>query len=93
MLTNVPGVEEPLVVPPFGNSDHSFISFFVKIGFKIPNITLSRKMHLKSCADCPRVGEDLRNFNWSEIYNSPILVSELNKVITSLIYRRVIGKK
>ena len=78
---------------PLGNSDHSSISFSEKMCFKIPNITFSQKVCLKSHVDWPPVGEDLRNFNWSEIYNSPILVSELNKVITSLIYRRVIGKK
>ena len=36
-----------------------------------------------------RVGEDLRKFNWNAVYNSGNPVSELNKVITSLIDRRV----
>ena len=39
LLTDVPGVADPLVDPPLGNSDHSSISFSVKMGFKIPNIT------------------------------------------------------
>ena len=36
----------PLVDPPLGSSDHCSISFSVKMGFKIPNITFSRKVYL-----------------------------------------------
>ena len=81
LLTNFPCA----VDPPLGNFDHSSISFSVKIGFKILNITFPRKVYLKSRVDWPRVGESLRNFNWSVVYNSPNSVSELNKVITFLI--------
>ena len=49
-------------------------------------------MYLKPRVDWPRVCEDLRNFNWSAVYNSLNPVSELNKVITSLIDRRVPSK-
>ena len=35
----------------------------VKMGFKIPNITFSPDVYLKSRADWSRVGEDLKNFN------------------------------
>ena len=31
LITDVPGVVDPVVDPPFGNSDHSSISFSVKI--------------------------------------------------------------
>ena len=79
----------PLIDIPLDNSDHSSISFSVKMGFKIPNITSSHKVHLKSRVDWPRVSEDLRNLNWSGVYNSSNPVSELNKVITSLIDRHV----
>ena len=71
---------DPLAGPCLGTSDHFFISFSVK------------KMYLKSCVDWPCVGEDLHNFNWSAFYNSPNPVSELNKVITSLINRRIPSK-
>ena len=57
--------------------------------FKIPNNKFSQNVYLKSRVDWPRVSEDLCNFNWSAVYNSLISVSELNKVITSLIDRRV----
>ena len=49
-------------------------------------------MYLKSRVDWPRVSEDLRNLNWSGVYNSSNPVSEFNKVITSLIDRRVSSK-
>ena len=45
----------PVVDPPLGNSDHSSISFSVKMGFKIPNITFSHKVYLKLHVDWPRV--------------------------------------
>ena len=48
LLTYIQGVVYPLVDSPLGNSGHSSISFFVKMGFKIPNITFSRKVYLKS---------------------------------------------
>ena len=92
LLTDVPGVMDPVVDPPLGNSDHSSILFSVKMGFKIPNITFSWKVYLKSRVDWPCVGEDLCNFNCSAVYNSPNPVSELNKVITSLINRRIPSK-
>ena len=60
----------PVVDPPLGNSDHSSFSFSVKMGFKIPNITFSHKVYLKSRVDCPRVSEDFCNLNWSGVYNS-----------------------
>ena len=39
-----------------------------------------------------RVGEDLRNSNWSAVYNNPNPVSDLYKAITSLIDRFVPSK-
>ena len=78
---------DTLIDPPLVYSDHSSISFSVKMDFKVSNITFSLKLYLKSCADWPRVGEDFRNFNWSAVYSSPDAVSELNKTITSLIDR------
>ena len=70
LLTDVPGVVDPLVDPPLGNSDQSSISFYVNMCFKIPNITISRKVYLKSHVDWPHVGDDLFN-------HSPNPVSEL----------------
>ena len=63
LLTDVPGVVDPLVDPSLGKSDYSSISFFVKMGFKILNITFSCKVYLNSRVDWPRVSEDLCNFN------------------------------
>ena len=77
LLASVLGVVDPLVDPPPGNSNHSSISFSVNMGFKIPNITFSHKVYLKSCVNWPRVSEDLCNFNWSMVYNSLNPVSEL----------------
>ena len=62
------------------------------MSFKIPNITFSHKVYLKSRVDWSRVSEDLQNLNWSGAYNSSNPVSELNKVIISLIDRRVPSK-
>ena len=72
---------------PLGNSNHSSISFFVKIGFKVPNISFSCKVDLKSRVHWPHFGDGLLNHNWSVIYNSPNPVFEFNKLIHSLIYR------
>ena len=63
LLTNVLGVVDPLVDHPLGNSDHSSISFSVKMGFKITNILFSREVYLKSLVDWPCVGDDLLD-NW-----------------------------
>ena len=91
-LTVVPGVLNLSIDPPLGNSDHSSISFSVKNGFKIPNISFSCKVFLKSRVNWSRVGDDLLNHNWSAVYNRRIPVFELNKVFTSLIDRRVLSK-
>ena len=60
LLIDVPGV---VVDPPLGNSYHFSNSFSVKIGSKIPNITFSHKVYLKSHVDWLCVGEDLCNSN------------------------------
>ena len=83
---------DPLVDPLLGNYDHSSISFPVKMGFKISNITFYRKVYLRSRVNWSRVGDDLCNFNWGAVYNAPNPVSELNKKITSLINRCVPSK-
>ena len=79
LLTNVPGM---VVDPPLGISDHSSISFSVKIGFKIPNTTFSHKVYLKSRFDWPRFGDDFLNHKWSVVYNSSNPVSEYKNLIT-----------
>ena len=71
-----------------GSSVHSSISFSVKICFKIPNITFSCKVYLKSRVNLPCVGNDL-NYILRVVYNSQNPVSDLNKVIISLFYRLV----
>ena len=89
VVTDVPGVVYPLVDFHLGNSDHFSISLSVKIDFNISNITFPRKVRLKSRIYWLHVGEDLFNSNWSAVYNSPNPVSELNKVITSLIEKLI----
>ena len=51
LLTDVPGVVDPLIDHHHGNFDHSSISFYVKMCFKIPNIIFSQKVYLKSRVD------------------------------------------
>ena len=63
LFTDVPGVVDHSVDPPLGNSDHSSISFTVKMSFKITNITFFWKVYLKSRIGRPCDGEDLLNFN------------------------------
>ena len=89
LLTDVPGVVDSVVKPPLGGSDHSCISFSLKLRFIIPNVSLSRKVYLKSRVDWPRVNSDLLNINWSQIYNSPNPAVELNNTLGSIIDRRV----
>ena len=88
LLTVVSGVLDHIL----GDSDHSSISFSVKMNFKIPNISFSCKVYFKSRVDWPCVGNDLLNHNRNVVYKSPNPVSELIKVITSLIDRRVPSK-
>ena len=52
LLTDVTGVVVTLVDPALDNFDHSSVSLSVKISFKIPNITFSQKVYLKSIASC-----------------------------------------
>ena len=70
----------------------SFESTFSFLVLKIPNISFFCKVYLKSRVDWPRIDEDIFNHNWSVVYNSPNSVSELNRVITFLINRRVPSK-
>ena len=89
LLTDVPGVVDATVKPPLGGSDHSCITFSLKLGFAIPNVSFSRKVYLKSRVDWPRVNRDLEDINWSHIYKSPDPAIELNNILSSIIDRRV----
>ena len=75
---------DPKIDCHLGNSDHSSISFYVKMALKIPNISFPCTVYLKS--------RDLLNQNWTVVYNSHNPVSELNMVITFLIDKRVPSK-
>ena len=81
-----------LVNPPLGNPDHFSVSFSVKMDFKIPDTSFSRKVYLKSSFDWPLIGDDLFNHNWNLVYNSQSPISEVNKVTTFLIDRFVPSK-
>ena len=61
LLTDVLGVVDSVVDLSLGNSDHSSNSFSVKVGFKITNITFSRKVYQKSHINWPCFGGDLCN--------------------------------
>ena len=89
LLTDVPGVVESRVVPPLGSSDHSALSFTLKLGFKVPNVQLTRKVFLKSRVDWHRVIDDVEGITWSNIYNAPDPIIELNNVLVNIIERRV----
>ena len=58
--------------PPLGNSDHSSITFSMKLSFKIHNISFSCKVYLiEVICRLAHVGNDLFNCNWSVVYNTP----------------------
>ena len=65
------------VDPLLGKFYNSSISFSLKMGFKIPNISFSHNVYLKSRVDCPHVGNDLLNNNWSVVSNIQNSVSEI----------------
>ena len=85
LLTNVSDVTNHLVDPHLANSDHSSISFTVKMCLKNATILFYRKVYLKLRVDWLRVGDDLLNHNWSVVYNVLNLVCTfMTDVIFSL---------
>ena len=89
LLTDVPGVVDSAVKPPLGTADHSVISFTLKLSFSIPNVQFTRKVLLKSRIDWDRVTSDIRSIVWSDIYNSPDPIVQLNNILVTIINRRV----
>ena len=89
LLTDAPAVVDTNVIPPFGTSDHSGISFKIQTSFSLPNDHITVKVYLKSRANWQGVFSDFNEINWPLIYRSDCPITELNKVLLSISDRRI----
>ena len=89
LLTDVPGVVDAVVNPPLGSSDHSVVSFKLKLTFETPNIQFARTVFLKSRADWDGAVRDFGNIRWSGIFHDPNPMDKLNTELVGIVNRRV----
>ena len=89
LFTDVPAVVNSVVQPPLGTSDHSGLSFKLKLTHDIPNLVFNRKVYLKSRIDWDSVCNDVINISWRTIYNASSPIDELNSVLDAILSRRV----
>ena len=58
-------------------------------GFTSSNITISRKIYLRSQADCDGILSDLRELDWPDIYRQVDFVASINDGFERIIVRRI----
>ncbi|KAK3894304.1 hypothetical protein Pcinc_001927 [Petrolisthes cinctipes] len=92
VLTDVPGVVETIVLAPVGTSDHNSISCKINLEFTVPDITITRKVYLKSRVNWDNVCDDVTNIQWNHILRSDDPVSSLNNSLLEILNRRVPSK-
>ena len=89
LLTDSPGVVTARIGSPIGTSDHCFVSAVIKLDQRVPDISFTRKVFLKSRADWDGIHEDLFQLDWPAIYRHDNVVDCLNQYLTPIIERRV----
>lgn len=92
VFTDVPGVVETAVLALVGTSDHNAISCQINLQFTVPDITISRKVYLKSQVNWDNVCDDVTNIQWNHIIRSEDPVSSLNNSLLDILQRRVPSK-
>ena len=89
LLTDVPALVDVTVVPPFGTSDHSALSFKIQNSFSVPDVTISRKVFLKSRADWNGVNSDMTGLIWKDVFGAESPIEALNKKLLEISERRI----
>ena len=89
IFTDVPGVVSSNVGCPIGTSDHCYISAIIKTEQNIPEISISRKIYLKSQGDWTGVLNDISLLNWSDLYRQDDSIEPLSNAFGEIIDRRV----
>ena len=89
IFTDVPGVVTSCVGSPIGTSDHSYISATVRTRQLVPDISISRKVYLKSRANWNGILLDLSVLNWPDIYRQIDPISSLDAALLTIIEKHV----
>ena len=72
-----------------GTSHHCYASTIIKTEHAVSDISLSRKIHLKSEADCDGILNDLRELDWPDIYRQVDFVASMNDRFERIIVRPI----
>ena len=89
IFTDVPGVVTSRVGSPIGTSDHSYILATVRTRQLVPDISISRKVYLKSLANWNGILLDLSLLNWPDIYRQIDPISSLDAALLTIIEKHV----
>ena len=92
ILTDVPGVVEASVLAPIGTSDHNSISCKICLDTTVPDITISRRVYLKSHVNWDNVCHEIERLQWNVIFRASDPVSALNAGLLDILHRRVPSK-
>ena len=89
LFSDTPGVVSCRVGGPIGTSDHSYISAVIKTEQTVPDVSFSRKIHLKSRADWEGILRELSMLDWPHIYRQPDSIGYLNNICNDIIDRLI----
>ena len=89
LFTDVPGLVSASIGTPVGRSDHCLISCDIKVVQNISNITISKKVYIKSRANWDTISGDIANISWPQIFNDNDPASRLNSILVDIIDRRI----
>ena len=71
------------------SSYHCYVSVRIKTDHTVPDISFSRKIYLKSQADCDGILNDFRELDWPDIYRQVDFFASMNEGFERIIVRRI----
>ena len=85
LTTDVNDLVQVVVVAPLGNSDHSSLSIAISMAQAIPNLCVSRRVHLKHRVNWSAVRDAIGVLPWQSIWSADNPVERLNVHLSLLV--------
>lgn len=91
-ITDVPGICRVTVEPQIGSSDHFAVSAKVVLNAPIPDLTISKRVLLKSRANWEAMSNEVQAIVWREVFGHESPVDKLNSIVSDIISRHIPSK-
>ena len=91
-ITDVPGICRVSVEPQIGTSDHFSVAARVTLNSPLPDLTVSKRVHLMSRVNWDAVENAINTIAWPDILHNESPVERLNVILCDIINRFIPSK-